>query len=429
MHPISVKFLHKPTLFGKMKHLLFTLFIGSLTCAQAAFSQVGVGTANPAASAAIEVASTSKGFLLPRMTATQRASISNPVQGLLVFQTDGDAGFYYYNGLEWISLITGLAPNTAGLARPLTVTTFFKNSYSYGIIYSGSNLYWTSPDNTILKDGVTLAGSPGVSGSADGTGSAASFTQPGAITVAPDGTVYVFDKGAVRKITVGGVVSTLAGSVGTNGYADGVGSSARFGFANNILVADATGNVYVGEPFNNVLRKVTPSGVVSTLAGRAGSAGSTDGVGSSARFEGPGGGFDGLAVDAGGTLYLAGSKTIRRITSAGVVTTIAGTANSRGFADGTGAAAQLDTPSGLAFGADGALYTGDNATLRRITTAGAVTTLAGFPDSRIYINGPVPQARFAGTPYVVGAGSDGAIYVADAYISGGSSRLDIRVIK
>lgn len=411
----------------KMREFLFLLlFISSLACSHTALSQVGIGTAVPAASAAVDVVSTTKGMLLPRMTAAQRSGIVSPVQGLLVFQTDGDAGFYYHTGVEWVSLSTGLAPNTTGLARPLTVTTFYQlGSYGSGNgpgVFVGSSLYYIT-QNTVVKitgsSFMTLAGSIGASGSADGTGSAARFSAPSMITAAPDGTVYVFDKGAIRKITASGVVSTLAGTVGVYGQTDGTGTAAQFFIICGSLAVDAAGVVYVGE-LTNTLRKVTPSGVVSTLAGLANSDGSADGTGAAARFYR----IVGLAVDAGGVVYAADqNNTIRKITPAGVVTTLAGAASGTGFSDGTGAAARFASPSGLAFGPDGALYVGDNTTLRRITTTGTVTTLAGFPDSRIYINGPVPQARFAGGPLVIGVGSDGAVYVIDI------SSNDIRVIK
>ena len=124
------------------------------------------------------------------------------------------------------------------------------------------------------------------------------------------------DNNTIRKITPAGVVSTLAGLAGNFGSADGTGSDARFYDPSSVAV-DSAGNVYVADSGNDTIRKITPSGVVSTLAGLAGSSGSVDGTGSDARFSSP----RGVAVDSAGSVYVAdlGNHTIRKITPAGVV--------------------------------------------------------------------------------------------------------------
>ena len=163
------------------------------------------------------------------------------------------------------------------------------------------------------------------------------------------GNVYVADFGndTIRKITIpGAVVTTLAGQAAGSGSVDGTGTAARF--SSPIFVAlDDAGNVYVGDVGNNTIRKITvPGGVVTTVAGSAPHAGSADGTGSAALFNGP----SGLAVDSSGTIYVADAfnNTIRKITSAGVVTTFAGTAGVTGSADGTGSAAQFNNPKSVA---------------------------------------------------------------------------------
>jgi hypothetical protein len=186
-------------------------------------------------------------------------------------------------------------------------------------------------DNTIRKitpSGVvtTLAGSAGTvasCGSADGTGTAARFCQPTGVAADGAGSVFVADWQTIRKITPSGVVTTLAGSAGLEGSADGTGSAARFSAPYDVAV-DGAGNVFVADWGNNTIRKITPSGVVSTLAGSAGLSGSADGTGAAARFNHP----IGVAVDGAGNVFVADSfnNVIRKISTSGVVTTIVGVA-------------------------------------------------------------------------------------------------------
>ena len=154
----------------------------------------------------------------------------------------------------------------------------------------------------------TLAGSAPASGSADGTGSAARFNKPGGVAVDSSGNVYVADRNnhTIRKVTPGGLVTTLAGSAGVGGSADGIGSAAEFYYPSGVAV-DSSGNVYVADANNYTIRKVTPSGVVTTLAGSAGLNGSANGTGSAARFSYP----NGVAVDSSGNVYVADAGTAR----------------------------------------------------------------------------------------------------------------------
>ena len=197
----------------------------------------------------------------------------------------------------------------------------------------------------------TLAGS--TQGFADGTGSAAQFNRPQGVTVDSAGTVYVADfyNNRIRKITSAGVVTTLAGS--TQGFADGIGSAAKFYYPNGVAV-DSSGTVYVADTYNHHIRTITSAGVVTTLAGSDGP-GSADGTGSAAQFNYP----IGVAVDSSGAVYVADSNNhrIRTITPAGVVTTLAG--STFGYADGTGSAAQFYYPYGVAVDSSGAVYVVD----------------------------------------------------------------------
>ncbi len=256
----------------------------------------------------------------------------------------------------------------------------------------------------------TLAGS-GSSGSANGTGTAASFNDPRHIAVDTSGNLYVVDRNNhnIRKITPAGVVTTFAGS-GSQGSSDGTGTAASFRFPYGIA-ADASGNVYVADTNNLAIRKITPAGVVTTLAGSAGVIGSTDGTGTAARFNFP----FGIAVDTSGNLYVAdrSNHTIRKITPTGEVTTLAGLAGNMGSIDDTGAAARFNLPSGVTVDTAGNVYVADtfNHNIRKITPAGAVTTLAGT-GSVGSANGTGTAASF-GFPDDVSVDALGNVYVAD----------------
>jgi len=305
----------------------------------------------------------------------------------------------------------GSADGTGSAARftlPAAVAT--DASGTVYVVDSGSHTI-----RKITPAGVvtTLAGTAGVSGSTDGTGSAASFYYPARVATDASGNVYAADSGnnTIRKITPAGVVTTLAGTAGASGSADGTGPEARLNSPNGVAT-DVSGNVYVADYGNNTIRKITPAGVVTTLAGTAGMRGSNDGTGAESRFSNP----DGVATDASGNVYVADSSnnTIRKITPAGVVTTLAGTAGTRGSNDGTGAAASFNGSRGVATDASGNVYVADsfNSAIRKITPAGVVTTLAGTPGVEGSVDGTGAAARFSG-PRGVTLDASGNIYVAD----------------
>jgi sugar lactone lactonase YvrE len=212
----------------------------------------------------------------------------------------------------------------------------------------------------------------GARGLVDGSLNLARFSDPFGIAVDGDGNVYVSDGGdsnRIRKITPAGIVSTLAGS--TEGFVDGT-TDAAFNTPSGIAV-DAAGNVFVADTGNNAIRKITPQGVVSTLAGD-GKAGYRDGAANQAQFNGP----IGIAVDHGGNIYVADTYNdrIRMISVAGQVTTLAGS-NTPGYQDGMGGNALFDTPCALAIDGNNKLYVADtrNDAIRIVTLEGQVTTL------------------------------------------------------
>ena len=251
----------------------------------------------------------------------------------------------------------------------------------------------------------TLAGMP-ASGSADGTGVAARFNGPRGAAIDSAGNIYVADRSnhAIRKITPAGVVTTLAGMSGTPGSINGTGSNARFRNPTGIAV-DGSGILYVADRGNHTIRKITPAGVVTTLAGLAGFPGTEGGNGAAARFNNP----HDVAVDSAGNVIVADtfSHTIRSITPAGDVSVIAGAAGVPGSADSTGLASRFNNPQGVAVDSLDAIYVADSAnhTIRKIAPGGAsVITFAGSPGSSGQTNANGTSARFeAPTDIVVDA--------------------------
>jgi sugar lactone lactonase YvrE len=300
-----------------------------------------------------------------------------------------------------LAVVAG-TPLLPGSANGLGGAAGFSSPQGVALDASG-NLYVADTANGTIRaitpqgEVATLAGTPGVTGSSDGTGPAASFNAPQGVAVDASGNLFVTDTGnnTIRMITPGGVVSTLAGTAGITGSADGAGAAASFSTPTGVAV-DRNGNVYVADSANNTIRQISSKGVVTTLAGTAGVAGSADATGAAASFHGP----TGLAVDISGYVYVSdgGNNTIRRITAGGVVTTLAGTAGVEGSADGTGVAASFRAPKGLALDFSGNLYVADsgNHTLRMITPAGVVSTVAGVVGATGTVAGPLPA--FLGSP-------------------------------
>ena len=258
----------------------------------------------------------------------------------------------------------------------------------------------------------TLAGS-GAAAFAEGSGTAASFAGPSGVAIDASGNVIVADTGSnrIRKVTPQGVVTTLAGN-GSAMFADGASSNSSFNGPCGVAV-DASGNVIVADTGSNRIRKVTPQGVVTTLAGN-GSAMFADGA--SSAFNG----HFGVAVDASGNVIVAdtGSNRIRKVTPKGVVSTLAGN-GSASFASGIGSSATFNGPTGVAIDAGGNIIIADssNNRIRKLTPGGTVSTLAGSGTAA-----SADGAAFFSNPYGVAVSTTGCVIVAD------SSNHKIRLI-
>ncbi|SEN92115.1 NHL repeat-containing protein [Duganella sp. CF517] len=257
----------------------------------------------------------------------------------------------------------------------------------------GTQRQWRARVTTIAGDGL-----PGMS---NGSARRTRFADPFGVVLDAAGNLYVADGGdnnSIRRIGVDGVSTTFAGAA--EGYAEGLGQAASFNTPSGLAI-DGAGNLYVADTGNNAIRKITPDGKVSTLAGD-GLAGDKDGRGAAARFNGP----IGVAVDDGGVVYVSDTYNdrIRRITPQGDVTTIAGGGRA-GKADGPAAQALFDLPTGLAVAANGDLYIADtgNHAIRKLDKLGVVTTVAEAVDGE--------RASLLRSPVAVALTADGYLYV------------------
>lgn len=306
--------------------------------------------------------------------------------------------------------ISPLIPNNTGGAVPATVygqvSTIARNfNIVTGVAVDvAGNVYVDDYSNNQIKK-VTPAGvvsvfaGSGASGFTNGQGTAATLNQPDGITIDANGNLYIADQSnhAIRKITPGGLVTTLAGN-STTGSTDGTGSAASFYFPKGLGI-DAAGNIYVADNSNNLIRKVTPTGVVTTIAGN-GTTGFFNGNGRSASFNSP----TGVEVDATGNLYIAdaGNNAIRKMTPAGVVTT---------FATG------INFPREIRVDAGGTFYVTSQSSnlIKKISSTGIMTTLAGNGSSGS-ADGNLNTATF-NQPIGLALDGSGNLYVGDAYNS------------
>jgi len=294
---------------------------------------------------------------------------------------------------SYTSTITGLT----------AATTYYVRAYatnSAGTAYGSVVTFKTNDVTGILTSVSTLAG--GIAGGFfDGSGASALFSNPQGVVTDAQGNVYVADgfNNRIRKVTPQGIVTTYAGD-GNAGFLNGPAASAEF-YAPQGIAIDAQGNLFVADLGNNVIRKISTAGVVSTFCGN-GTRGYVNGADTLAEFNNP----QGLCVDASGNVFVAdrSNNLVRKITAAGVASNFAGSGAAYYF-NGTGSDNAFNGPKGVAVDASGNIYVADagNYCIRKITPAQVTSTLVG---------GPV-QTTIVGSPAGIAIDSKGNLYISD----------------
>lgn len=321
----------------------------------------------------------------------------------------------------------------AGSANGKANEASFLNPMGVAADSNGNVFVADSRNNLIRKinaNGIvtTLAGS-GKQGSADGNASSASFFFPVGVAAGPDGSVYVADthNSLIRKISPQGIVTTVAGAL-TQSTRDHPDSLQRLDNPYGIVVSK-DGAVYFTDWERNMIRKISPDGKVSIIAGGS-DPGAKDGKGLSASFFLP----QGIAIDDRGNLYIADTynNMIRKMDADGMVTTLAGKPaikgkHNSGHRDGKGPAASFNHPCGIAVDKNGIVYVADvgNNKIRKITPDGAVSTLAGtgLPGAQ---NGSPNKASFY-RPYGVAVDKNGDLFIAD-YVNNAVRKIHLQLI-
>lgn len=337
----------------------------------------------------LEATTTALTVSVPIAAGTGKITVKSGIQTA----TSGDEFNFIYT-------VTTIAGNgTYGFKDGKGAEAAFRTPYGLATDAAG-NVYVADSDNNkirkITADGtVTTIAGTGIIGSADGAALIAQFNYPHGLVLDATGNIYVADAGnnMIRKITPAGIVSTVAGN-GKVGLVNGPAATAEFNFPAGITL-DQAGNLYVADGTNKCIRKITPDGIVSTFT--------------ESSFGFP----EGIVTDNTGNLYVAdaASNVIRKVTPNGTVSTYAGSIP--GYHDGAAADAKFANPEGIAVDAAGNLYIGDlsNNAVRKITPAGLVSTIAGAT-TRGYLEGQGTNARFS-NPSGITVAPSGIVYLGD----------------
>ena len=315
------------------------------------------------------------------------------------------------------------------------VTTFFKGSvtWQYLVLKTFPLTLYVSGLNSIVQiddngNESPLAGNNNDSSTSDNVGANARFAYPTGLALdSVTGTLYIAQDGGVRLMNLSsGSVTSFVGNLGSLSTINGQGSSVRFN-APAQVAKDSQGNLFVAELFSHCIRKISPAGVFSTFAGLAGTSGTSDGNGAAARFNSP----FGIVIDSSDNLYVvdAFNHAIRKITPTADVTTFAGLPGTPGYTDDTGTNARFTHPWALTIDASGNLFVADagNSLIRKITPAGAVTTIAGSQGIYGHVDGPALTANLS-MINGISISSSGDLFVTEQFDNGGGNLYYVRKI-
>jgi len=317
---------------------------------------------------------------------------------------------------QTVSTVAGMA-GVVGSANGPAATSSFNNPHGVACDPSGNIYVANRFGHTIRK--ITPAGivsvfaGSGSVGATDGQGVAASFNEPWAVACDALGNIYVADTKnyKIRKISATGLVTTIAGT-GTFGVTNGPANNAQFGFPSGIAVNNAGTLIYVTDRMTHTIRKID-AGIVSTIAGVVFSPGDIDGAGVIAKFDHP----YSLALDLNGDVLVADeyNNKIKRVTPLGLVTTIAGD-GSMGSTNGAALTASFNSPWGICVKPNGDIFIGDanNFTVRKLSL-GIVSVYAGQDGVPGSVNGPALQSSFNGVSALCNNTTDNALYLCDPY--------------
>lgn len=327
------------------------------------------------------------------------------------------------------TISTYAGTGTAGYTGDLGAATAARIAHPEGItVAANGDVYYADPDNNVIRKvtaatGIitTVAGSGGNGSSGDGgLAILAKFKNAEGVFVVANGDLYLADTGnhEIRKVTaLTGIVTLVVGSTSPGYSGDGgAAAAARLRLPAAIVVA-ANGDMYIADTGNDAVRKVTAAtGIITTYAG-TGTTGYTGdgGAATSARLSGP----QGLVLAANGDLYIAdtGNNVIRKVTAAtGVITTFAGTGTAGFLGDGgVATSARLNAPESVSISASGELYIADagNNRIRRVSTGGTITTVAGTGTAGAAGDGGLPTAAQLNSPHGIAVSTSGTYYISD----------------
>ena len=335
-----------------------------------------------------------------------------------------DSGNFVIRKIGQDSMVTTLAgrPNWGDADGNTQLARFNFGSAGSAIAVGLNNRFYIADNaNLVIRqiqdlEVTTVAGMKGVSGNVNGPATSAKFYNIYGIACDSLGNVYVSQSNShlIRKLSADNQVTTVAGSFNTAGATDGTGASALFRSPIGLAV-DASNRVLIADRENHAIRRMTPEGVVTTIAGTRGTSGTTNGPALSAQFNAP----QSVAVDSSGLIYVADTNNhcIRRINLDGNVETFAGLAGTSGYVDGSASAARFNNPAGVATDTSGNVYVAEGyARIRKITPSGLTTTIGG---SSFGYNEGIGSSALFFSPSRLAVDSQGLVYVPDT----GSHRM------